>query len=1377
MEDHDDTATTQCISTLKLTRRFQEYLVSALEKDLDIQDDPRTELDSHADSPVVGRNVHILEDTGKTANVSGFTKDLGKCMSVPIVTAAVAYDNEYTGETSILIIHNALHMTSMEHNLIPPFVIRLAGAQVNEEPKCLAHTPTVDHHSISWSSNNYDSVDLRIPLQLHGTISYLPTRIPTTSEINDGLHYFLSPNRPDWDPHTEIYASQEHGMLDQYGEMRRQRQRLDNVLIGKVDVHAEEPTDGISTSRDIQISKVLTDISECLSHGSFATRLRGDDYRIKALSSSKRLGISAFDLAATWNISREIAKNTLDVTTQLCVRSSKNPSLARRYPTNDRMLRYNRLTTTLFMDTFLATSKKGFKSSRGNTCAQLFVTDFNYVRIEPMKARADCYKAVKSFFKHVGVPKAIVADGAMEQVYGETLKICNLVGCDIKELEKNTQWSNRAELYIGIMKKRILRALKNSNCPMKLWDYCATYMANVNNSIAHDHFQLQGTTPHTMMTGQPTDISSLCEFGWYEWVYFRENANLFPLPKEALGRCLGPAINAGNAMSQWVLNRNGTVLPKQTLRKLTPQELRDPEEIKKREEFTQAIQNKLGDSISLPDESLEEEEDAEPEASMPEADDIPDYDEYINAEVLLPNGEHMQTAKVVRRVRDELGVIKGQQNSNPILDTRVYEVMFPNGATQEYAANVIAENMYAQVDRDGHHTQLLKAIIDHRSDGKAVKKEDAFHGEKGNKMRRFTTKGWYFCVEWKDGTVSWKPLKDLKESNPIEIAEYVTQCGIADEPAFAWWVPFTLKKRERIISAVNNRVKKTTHKYGIRVPNTVEEAYRLDKENGNDLWRKAIAKEMKNVSIAFDIKEKGEQAPPGFIKSTIHMIFTVKMDFTRKARLVHDGHKVPPTETSAYAGVVSRESVRIALTYAALNELDVCAADIQNAYLQAPASEKYFIICGPEFGSENMGKIAIIKRALYGGPVSGANFRNHLRDCMEMLGYESCLADPDVWFRPASRSDGSNYYEYILLYVDDMLAISMNPKGCIEEIGEFFKMKPESVGPPDIYLGGKVSKVTLPNGVEAHAYSASQYVQNAVKNVEEYLEKKGMKLKLNAKAPLMRDYRPELDVSTELDHEEASYYQSLIGILRWAVELGRIDITAEVSMMSSALALPRQGHLQQVFHIFAYLKAKHNSRIVFDPTYPEIDYDKFKKRDWSTFYGKMKEIIPENAPAPRGKPFLMRVYVDADHAGDRLTRRSRTGYLILLNMSPIYWYSKKQTGIETSSFGSEFIAMKQCCEYVRGLRYKLRMMGIPVEDPAFIYGDNKSVLSNTTIPDSVLSKKSNSIAYHFVREGASMDEWRTGYINTKENPADILSKAVPAGKDRDHKVGLIMWDI
>ena len=155
----------------------------------------------------------------------------------------------------------------------------------------------------------------------------------------------------------------------------------------------------------------------------------------------------------------------------------------------------------------------------------------------------------------------------------------------------------------------------------------------------------------------------------------------------------------------------------------------------------------------------------------------------------------------------------------------------------------------------------------------------------------------------------------------------------------------------------------------------------------------------------------------------------------------------------------------------------------------------------------------------------------------------------------------------------------------------------------------------------------------------------------------------------------------------------------------------------------------------------------------------------------------MTAYVDADHAGDKLTRRSRTGYVIFLNMAPIYWHSKKQTSVETSSFGSEFVALKQCTEYLRGLRYKLRMMGIPVQDPTYVYGDNKSVLYNATLPESTLKKKSNSIAYHFVREGTAKDEWRIAYINTHANLSDIMTKAVPGGEKRQSLVRMIMWDI
>ena len=114
-----------------------------------------------------------------------------------------------------------------------------------------------------------------------------------------------------------------------------------------------------------------------------------------------------------------------------------------------------------------------------------------------------------------------------------------------------------------------------------------------------------------------------------------------------------------------------------------------------------------------------------------------------------------------------------------------------------------------------------------------------------------------------------------------------------------------------------------------------------------------------------------------------------------------------------------------------LNGLDVWAADEQNASLQAPCSKNYFTVCGPEFGSEFIGKLAIIVRSVYGLKSAGADFRNHLHNCMEHLGYESCKADPDVWMRSETRTDGLYYYEYILLYVDDCLCISEHPKPAI----------------------------------------------------------------------------------------------------------------------------------------------------------------------------------------------------------------------------------------------------------------------------------------------------------------------------------------------------------
>ena len=157
------------------------------------------------------------------------------------------------------------------------------------------------------------------------------------------------------------------------------------------------------------------------------------------------------------------------------------------------------------------------------------------------------------------------------------------------------------------------------------------------------------------------------------------------------------------------------------------------------------------------------------------------------------------------------------------------------------------------------------------------------------------------------------------------------------------------------------------------------------------------------------------------------------MDFTRKTRWVKDSHQTTNPKTSCYTGVVSHESIRIALAYAALHKIDVKAADIQNAYLQSPSSEKNFIYWGEDFGLEHVGSVALMRRALYGGKAAGRDFWHHPRSCMEHLQFKSSRADPDVWIRPARRKDGTEYYEYVLLYTDDCLVISVNAEKILRD--------------------------------------------------------------------------------------------------------------------------------------------------------------------------------------------------------------------------------------------------------------------------------------------------------------------------------------------------------
>jgi hypothetical protein len=166
------------------------------------------------------------------------------------------------------------------------------------------------------------------------------------------------------------------------------------------------------------------------------------------------------------------------------------------------------------------------------------------------------------------------------------------------------------------------------------------------------------------------------------------------------------------------------------------------------------------------------------------------------------------------------------------------------------------------------------------------------------------------------------------------------------------------------------------------------------------------------------------------------------------------------------------------------------------------------------------------------------------------------------------------------------------------------------------------------------------------------------------------------------------------------------------------------------------------------------------------FYGNVEEAIPPNMPPPLGKDVDLCMMVDSDHAGEKRTRRSRNGFIIFCNLAPIILLSKQQTTIETSVFGAEFVAMKHGIKTLRGLRYKIRMMGIPLSGPTYIYGDNKSQVTNSSRPELTFKKKSNSICYHAICDLVVMGETLLMHIRTGENLADFLTKTTSGAKCR-----------
>ena len=610
---------------------------------------------------------------------------------------------------------------------------------------------------------------------------------------------------------------------------------------------------------------------------------------------------------------------------------------------------------------------------------------------------------------------------------------------------------------------------------------------------------------------------------------------------------------------------------------------------------------------------------------------------------------------------------------------------------------------------------------------------------------------WNLLIHWEDDSQTWEPLTIIAKDDPVSVAAYGKANDLLNETG--WKRLRNIARREKKLQRMLKQAKIAPgrrlpkYKFGVQIPNGYSEVEALDKNNGNTMWKDACHKELDLFQEYKCFKDAGKHAPTpkGYQRIKLIWIFDVKQDLRRRARLVAGGHMTAPIKESSYSGVVSLRSFRICIFLGELNGLNIGSADVSSAYLEAYTQEKVVFTAGEEFG-ELCGHTLIIVKALYGLRSSGKRFNERISDTLRDIGFWPSYADSEVWMR-----EHNGHYEYVCLYVDDLAVMAENPSDVYQMLRDVGKYKLREEEGISYHIGGDFFRD--PDGTLC--YGAKTYIKRMLANYERMFGT--MPKEYNS--PLDAGDHPELDTSEFLDDDGIKKYQSIIGALQWAVSLCRYDINCAVMTMGRFRTAPRKGHLERLKRIVGYLKKYDMGAIRFRTCEPDYSHLPEPNVDWTyAVYGKVQEQIPPDIPKPLGKTVVLTCYVDANLLHDMVTGRSAMGILHMMNQTPIDSTSKRQDTVETATYGSEFVAARVATEQIMDLRNTLRYLGVPVEERTYMFGDNNSVVTSSTLPHSVLKKRHQLLAYHRVREAIASRILRFHHIPGTENPADVLTK-------------------
>jgi len=1029
---------------------------------------------------------------------------------------------------------------------------------------------------------------------------------------------------------------------------------------------------------------------------------------------------------------------TLKMTTQLAMNSQRLP-LRQHFKSRIPALNARRLTEPYATDTFFSS----IKSIEGYTCAQIYVGKSSaHTVVYGLSSEDQFPLTLYDFTRDVGVPVGLMSDNAKAETSAKVKEWLRTY--QVKEMltEPHHPNQNPAERRIQEIKATTNVIMDRTNTPEDLWYLCVEYVSYVLNRISHN--VLNHKTPIEVAFGETPDISAILQFSWYEKLLYLDGAVPFPKSKEKYGHFVGIAHNQGDALTFYVLTDDTRQVIVRSVARRATDELNpnframpttdDPDGPDLEDDPASAMPDNIivrgsSDISTTPTEPKNEDDDVREPLTIDPQDLIGTFIRYdINGVTYR--------AKVARRL---------QENK--------YLLELPDGAREEIVnyndiINAINRKNSDNEADEGDRTWTFSNILNHRTN-------------KENKTLEI-------LIEWDNGEQTWEPLSMIAQDDPISCANYAKEHKLLNANG---WKRFrrlakTDKRYIRLcqrIRSINvaNRKFTVKVKYGISIPRSSKEAIDFDKTAGNNLWTEAMKKELDKIRSYDTFKDVGTNkanVPEQYKPVRVHFVFDIKpTTLMRKARLVAGGHLTEDPADSVFSGIVNLRNLRITMTVAETTGLQIHNVDIGNAYLEAQTRERLFLYAGNEFG-ELEGHYLLVEKALYGLHSSGSRFAEHLADKLRELGWCPCKADQAIWMK---RVD--DHYEYITTYVDDLCIMSKDPVQIVSELQKFFKTI-KNEGEIKYFLGADFNHREAPERVLVQG--ARTYIKRALETYQQIFNEVPRKQTV----PMDPDASPELDESELLDQEGRANYLSLVGMLQWLVTIGRYDIMCAVMTMARYRVAPRKGHMELVKRIFGYLRAFSDLSIKFRTGIPDYERkisskdEDIERKAWKAIYQDAAEEIPANTPEPLGAPMRLSLFVDANLNHDKVTGRACTGILTLLNQTPIDWYSKRQNTVESATYGSEFVAARIGSDQIVDLRYTLRMLGVPLDGPAWMFGDNLSVVISATIPASTLKKRHHFLSYHRVRESIAAGMMIFGHIAGKSNPSDVLTKYLSRAK-------------